>query len=67
MCSGAIVLYGIPRVVIGENQTFMGEEEWLKERGVKIDVLNDKECIELMRAFIQKRPDLWNEDIGEED
>ncbi len=65
MCSGAIVLYGIPHVVIGENQTFMGEEEWLKERGVKVEVLHNEECQELMKAFIQERPDLWNEDIGE--
>ena len=64
MCSGAIVLYGIPKVVIGENSTFMGEEEWLKSRGVVIDVVQDESCIRLMADFIAERPDLWNEDIG---
>src|ERR1051325_2919070 len=64
MCSGAILLYGIPRVVIGENQTFMGEEELLRSRGVAVEVLNDTRCIELMRKFIADRPELWNEDIG---
>jgi cytosine deaminase len=64
MCSGAIVLYGIPKVIIGENHTFMGEEEWLKSRGVKIEVLQDKDCICMMTDFITKRPELWNEDIG---
>src|SRR3954470_17456093 len=64
MCSGAILLYKIPRVVIGENQTFMGEEELLKGRGVAIEVLQDPRCIELMRKFIAERPELWNEDIG---
>jgi cytosine deaminase len=64
MCSGAIALYGIPRVVIGENVTFMGEEDWLRSKGVTIDVVNDARCIELMRNFIATRPDLWNEDIG---
>ena len=66
MCSGAILLYGIPRIVIGENRTFMGEEELLKSRGVQVDVLQDAECEALMREFIAQRPDLWNEDIGEE-
>ena len=65
MCSGAIALYGIPRVVIGENVTFMGEEDWLRGKGVTLDVVNDPRCIELMRNFIATRPDLWNEDIGE--
>jgi cytosine deaminase len=65
MCTGAILLYGIPRVVIGENQTFMGEEELLKCRGVIVEVRNDSRCIELMRQFIAAKPDLWNEDIGE--
>lgn len=65
MCSGAILLYGIPRVVIGENQTFMGEEALLRSRGVIVEVLQDPECIALMRAFIAERPGLWNEDIGE--
>ncbi|AUN96011.1 nucleoside deaminase [Pseudazoarcus pumilus] len=66
MCSGAILLYGIPRIVIGENRSFMGEEELLKSRGVQVDVLQDAECEALMREFIAQRPDLWNEDIGEE-
>ena len=66
MCSGAILLYGIPRVVIGENQTFMGEETWLRSRGVRLDVLHDSTCQELMRRFIAGNPGLWNEDIGEE-
>ena len=64
MCSGAILLYGIPRVVIGENQTFLGEEELLRSRGVVIDVLQDQACIELMTEFIRSNPTLWNEDIG---
>ena len=64
MCSGAIVLYGIPKVVIGENRTFMGEEEWLRSRGVTIDVVQDEHCIRMMTDFIAKRSDLWNEDIG---
>ena len=64
MCSGTILLYGIPRVVIGENQTFMGEEELLKSRGVKLEVRQDPRCIELMRRFIAEKPELWNEDIG---
>lgn len=64
MCSGAIALYGIPRVVIGENQTFLGEEDWLRGRGVRLEVVNDARCIELMRKFIAARPQLWNEDIG---
>lgn len=65
MCSGAILLYGIPRVVIGENQTFVGEERWLREHGVEVRVVNDQRCIELMQRFIEKHPSLWNEDIGE--
>ena len=65
MCSGAILLYGIPRVVIGENQTFRGEEELLRARGVELDIRNDAECIALMAAFITDKPELWNEDIGE--
>jgi len=64
MCSGAILLYGIPHVVIGENQTFMGEEELLRSRDVRVDVLQNDECISLMRAFIEEKPGLWNEDIG---
>ena len=65
MCSGAIALYGIPHVVVGENVTFMGEEEWLRGKGVRIDVVNDARCIDLMRDFIETHPRLWNEDIGE--
>jgi cytosine deaminase len=65
MCSGAVVLYRIPRVVIGENRTFLGEEEWLRSRGVAITVLQDRRCQELMAAFIAARPALWTEDIGE--
>jgi cytosine deaminase len=64
MCSGAILLYGIPHVVIGENSTFMGEEDLLRSRGVRVDVLDDARCVELMRTFIAERPQLWNEDIG---
>ena len=64
MCSGAILLYGIPRVVVGENTTFMGEETLLRSRGVEVTVLQDPECIRLMADFIAARPDLWNEDIG---
>jgi creatinine deaminase len=65
MCSGAILLYGIPHVIVGENRTFMGEEEWLRSRGVRVDVVQDERCIRLMTEFIKARPDLWNEDIGE--
>ena len=64
MCSGAILLYKIPRVIIGENTTFQGEEALLKSRGVDVEVLQDRRCIELMSAFIAARPELWNEDIG---
>ena len=65
MCSGAILLYGIPRVIIGEHETFMGEEDLLRSRGVKLEVVQDATCIRLMREFIQAHPKLWNEDIGE--
>lgn len=65
MCTGAILLYGIPRVVIGENRTFMGEEDLLRARGVAVEVLHDDTCIALMRAFIADQPRLWNEDIGQ--
>jgi len=65
MCSGAILLYGIPRVIIGENRTFKGEEEFLRSRGVSVEVLQDEDCIHLMQDFIHARPELWNEDIGE--
>jgi cytosine deaminase len=65
MCSGAILLYGIPKVVIGENRTFTGEEELLRSRGVELTILQDAECIAIMNEFISAHPDLWNEDIGE--
>lgn len=64
MCSGAILLYGIPRVVIGENTTFRGEEDLLRTRGVSLEVRQDEDCIHLMRAFIRDHPGLWDEDIG---
>ena len=64
MCSGTILLYGIPRVVVGENQTFQGEEELLRARGVTVEVLQDQRCIDLMTRFIAARPELWAEDIG---
>jgi len=67
MCTGAMLLYGIPNVVIGENKTFLGEEALLKERGVHVEVLNDDSCIQMMTDFIQQNPVLWNEDIGVED
>lgn len=66
MCSGAILLYGIPKVIVGENRTFMGEEEHLRARGVTVDVLQDPVCIDLMSGFIKRSPALWNEDIGSE-
>ena len=65
MCSGAILLYGIPKIVIGENETFMGEEELLRSRGVEVVLADNEECKNLMKAFIRDRPELWNEDIGE--
>ncbi len=65
MCSGAILLYGIPRVVVGENVTFKGPEEHVRSQGVQVEVLQDPECIQLMREFIAGNPALWNEDIGE--
>jgi creatinine deaminase len=64
MCTGAILLYGIPHVVVGENRTFMGEEDLLRSRGVRVDVVQDARCIRLMEAFIAAHPELWNEDIG---
>mgnify|MGYP000423736609 CR=1 FL=1 len=67
MCTGAILLYGIPRVVIGENRTFLGEEELLRSRGVEVVVADDERCIALMERFIAERPEAWNEDIGVED
>ncbi len=65
MCTGAILLYGIPKVIIGENRTFMGGEELLKANGVEVSVIDNTECISLMENFIQDKPELWNEDIGE--
>ena len=65
MCTGAILLYGIPKVVIGENSTFLGSEALLKDNGVEVSVLNNEECIEMMQRFIEEHPKLWNEDIGE--
>ena len=65
MCSGAILLYQIPRVVVGENRTFQGPEQYLRSRGVRIEVIDDPECRRLMEEFIAASPDLWNEDIGE--
>jgi cytosine/creatinine deaminase len=64
MCSGAILLYGIPYVVVGENHTFTGEEDLLRARGVRVDVLQDERCIAMMKAFIAAHPEVWNEDIG---
>jgi creatinine deaminase len=65
MCTGAILLYGIPRVVIGENSTFYGGEDYLRARGVEVVVLDDAECVAMMEGFITANPELWNEDIGE--
>ncbi|MDP2469985.1 MAG: nucleoside deaminase [Candidatus Palauibacterales bacterium] len=65
MCSGTVLLYGIPRVVAGENRTFRGPEDYLRSRGVDILVVDDSECRELMKEFIEARPEVWNEDIGE--
>lgn len=64
MCSGAILLYGIPRVVVGENSTFLGEEQLLQSRGVQVEVLQDDTCKQMMQSFISQKPELWNEDIG---
>jgi cytosine/creatinine deaminase len=65
MCTGAILLYGIPHVVVGENRTFLGEEELLRSRGVIVEVLDDAECAQLMEGFIAEHPEVWGEDIGE--
>ena len=65
MCSGASLLYGIPRIVVGENRTFQGPEAYLRERGVTLEIVDDEECVRLMREFIAAHPTLWNEDIGE--
>lgn len=65
MCSGTALLYGIPKVVIGENRTFQGPEEYVRSRGVELEIVDSQECIELMQQFIADHPELWNEDIGE--
>ena len=65
MCTGAILLYGIPRVVVGENKTFYGGEDYLRTRGVEVVVLDSQECVSMMEQFIAQNPELWNEDIGE--
>jgi creatinine deaminase len=67
MCTGAILLYGIPRVVVGENRNFLGGEDLLRSRGVQVVVLDDADCVEMMASFITTNPKLWNEDIGEQD
>jgi len=64
MCSGTMLLYGIPRVVIGENRTFRGPEDYVRSRGVELTIVDDAECVQLMRDFIAAKPELWNEDIG---
>ena len=65
MCSGTALLYGIPKIIVGENQTFQGPEEYVRSRGVDLEIVNNQECIDLMNDFIDKHPELWNEDIGE--
>src|SRR3989475_11695719 len=65
MCSGTALLYGIPKIVIGENRTFRGPEDYVRSRGVELEIVDDKECFQLMQKFIAQHPDLWNEDIGE--
>jgi len=65
MCSGTAVLFKIPRVVVGENETFMGEERWMEEHGIAVHVMNDERCVQLMRRLQAEKPDLWAEDIGE--
>ncbi|HSM30075.1 MAG TPA: nucleoside deaminase, partial [Woeseiaceae bacterium] len=65
MCSGAILLYGIARVIVGENRTFQGPEEHLRSRGVAVEIIDNAECVQLMTGFIRENPELWNEDIGE--
>jgi creatinine deaminase len=64
MCTGAILLYGIPHVVVGENRTFMGEEDLLRARGVRVEVMQNRQCVEMMEEFIARHPELWNQDIG---
>jgi cytosine/creatinine deaminase len=65
MCSGAILLYKIPTVIVGENRTFLGPEAYLRSRGVDVQIVNSPSCVKMMKAFIKNYPDLWNEDIGE--
>jgi cytosine deaminase len=65
MCSGTSLLYNVPKIVIGENKTFKGPEDYLRSRGIELIVLDNKECIDLMENFIKSKPELWNEDIGE--
>ncbi|MDJ0939733.1 MAG: nucleoside deaminase [Woeseiaceae bacterium] len=65
MCSGAILLYGIPTVVVGENRTFQGPEDYVRSRGVQLEILDDPDCVDLMTTFIHEHPELWHEDIGE--
>ena len=64
MCSGTALLYSIPRIIVGENKTFQGPEEYVRSRGVELTIADNEECIQLMKQFIADRPDLWNEDIG---
>jgi creatinine deaminase len=64
MCAGAVLLYGIPRVIIGENRTFRGPEDYLRSRGVTLEIVDDKECYRLMQHFRARHPDIWNEDVG---
>ena len=66
MCSGTVLLYRIPRIIVGENRTFRGPEEYVRARGIMVEIADDKDCIEMMQQFIAEHPDLWNEDIGEE-
>ncbi len=65
MCSGTMLLYGIPKVVIGENKTFLGQEDWLKQNGIELQIIDSQACIDLMEKFISEKPEIWNEDIGE--
>ncbi len=65
MCSGTVLLYGIPQVIVGENKTFQGPEAYVRSRGVEVQVMNDAACIKMMESFIKAKPELWNEDIGE--
>lgn len=65
MCSDAILLYGIPQVVVGENKTYQGPEDYVRERGVDVEILDDDRCVQMKESFIEEEPSLWNEDIGE--